>query len=190
MDRRTVLTLTGTTLILSLAGCLESGETDESDDDSVSGEPVEYEVSEYAPSLRDTEVGPGDHSLAVHVETPDQAEMAFDYESLSDDARAVAESFVDETDFETELLVYVETRAPDACHSLSLTSLELREATLVGSVESTDTSGEDEDCPAVETTPALLVRVQAEPTRPSHAELDVTDGWGDTQQVSSSGVDE
>lgn len=196
MERRTVIATTGLALSTPLVGCLgsapggeENGSTSDDADNRNGSESIEaweYDVSESTPSLAFDTVGPGDHSLAVHITSAEEAEEAFTYEDLTGDAKREAQTFVDETDFETATLFYIETRAPNACHGLRVQSLAISDDdVLTGSVESRDLSAEDEECPAVVITPSRLVRVTAEPGLPSHAELDVTDGWGETERVTS-----
>lgn len=185
MNRREALATAGLLLAVPGAGCLGTGTETGSDPEPV--EDWSYDVADAAPSLAFDEVGPDDHSLAVHVTSAETAGEAFEYDALAEDPRREVQAFVDETDFETDTLFYVETRAPNACHGLVVQSLDVsEERSLTGAVESQDTSAGDADCAAVETTPALLLRVRAEPGTVSHAELTVTDGWGETAQVSSS----
>ncbi len=187
MKRRKLVATTGCALSFHLAGCLGSGPGAGERSEPV--EEWEYDVSESTPSLTFDEVGRDDHSLAVHVTSAEEAEAAFAYESSSGDAQHGVATFIEETDFETAMLFYVETRAPNGCHGLRVQSLEISDDNiLIGSVESREPSG-DGECPAVVTTPSRLVRVTAAPGLPSHASLDVTDGWGATEQVTSSGVD-
>lgn len=199
MNRRKVLVITGVALSAPLVGCLDSapggdGDGNNSDDADTQSEsePIEeweYDVAESAPSLTFGEVGPDDHSLAVHITSAEEAEEAFTYENLADDAKREVQTFVGETEFETAMLFYIETRAPNSCHGLRIQSLDISgDDILTGSMESRDTSADDVVCAAVETTPSLLVRVTTKPALPSHAELDVTDGWGETEQLVSSSV--
>lgn len=184
-DRRTVLAVAAG---IALAGCLTDptgGSGDENGDPGENDFGDAFDVSEYAPSLAAGDLPQKEHSVAVHLHSEADAEEALDTDALTDDARNEVEAFVDETDFEEATLFYVQTRAPNACYELRIDDLELDGETVVGSAVAEDVSGPDEACAQVVITPAALFRAHGEDEPPEEAELEVTDGWGETETVTS-----
>ena len=187
IDRRTFITA-ATAAGVTLAGCLTDpvGNGDEDGNQHDLGE--EFDVSEYAPSLAAGDLPHEAHSVAVHLRSEEETGEALDTEALTDDARDEVEAFVDETDFEETTLFYVQTRAPNACYELQIAELELDGETVIGSVVAEDVSEPDEACAQVVITPAVLFRASgedAEDDPPEEAELEVTDGWEETETVIS-----
>lgn len=189
MKRRQAITTAGIALSTFVGGCLEATTDGQNSSNENMSEPIEsweYDVCGSSPSLTYDEVASNEHSLVIHIKSGEEAEDAFTTESLSEEARKDVESFVDKTEFETAMLFYIETRAPNGCHTLQIQSLDITsDNILTGSIKSKDTSGEDEICPAAEATPSRLVRLTAKPTLPTHGELNVEDGWGEAEQVTS-----
>lgn len=195
-DRRTFL---AASVGVVLAGCLsdptgngdengdedENGSGNENEDEAENDLDEEFDVSEYAPSLAAGDLPREAHSVAVHFRSEDEAEEALDTEALTDDARDEVEEFVDETEFEEATLFYVQTRAPNACYELQVEELELEEETVTGTLVAEDVSEPDEACAQVVITPAALFRAHGEDEPPEEAELEVTDGWEETETVTS-----
>lgn len=92
------------------------------------------------------------------------------------------EQFIGETDFETQRLLRVEAVGPNGCHDrIEFDGLAVEDGTVLG--EATVTSPEDgEACDQAITYPRAFVRVDA-PV--DVAELEITDGWGETATVRS-----
>lgn len=129
---------------------------------------MEYDASGSAPSTFG-DLGREEGARASHT-TAETGGETFSIDESSDD----------------DFLLYVETRAPSSCYGLRIESLDMTpERVLTGTVRARDTSTEREECAAVETTPSRLARVRTEPAPPTHALLDVIDGWGEVHEVRS-----
>ena len=168
------------------AGCLDTGARSGGGavDESA------YDVSPFPPALVPQPSLPERHPVAIHVRSHSAAQQAFDTEPLSEPAQSHAETFLEATNFEEETLYYVQTRAPDSCYGIRVTALEWQTATeLTGAIISEDHSEPDEECATVVTTPSVLLRVRGDPNPPAQATFDVTDGWEETETVTTIQVD-
>ncbi|AFO58654.2 MULTISPECIES: hypothetical protein [unclassified Natrinema] len=96
------------------------------------------------------------------------------------------ETFVDETDFETSILVSLEAGAPNPCHELALesTAVEDEQVVLDGAVS--ETSDDDEACIAQETTVGRLVRATFDGQRLTTVSVTIVDRNGESHQLSVS----
>lgn len=105
-------------------------------------------------------------------------------EAFVEDADEATQSFVDETDFASSVLLYVESVGPNSCYDeIEFAELGLdSEALLRGRAAAVDTSERTTACRDVITYPAALVRVDADVRS---AALHVTDGWGQSAIVRS-----
>ncbi|QKY20191.1 hypothetical protein B4589_007285 [Halolamina sp. CBA1230] len=105
-------------------------------------------------------------------------------EALVEDADEETRSFVDDTEFESSVLVYVESVGPTGCYDeIEFSELGLDDdAVLRGNAAAVDTSDRMTACQDVITYAGALVRVEAEVRS---AELRVFDGWGRSALVSS-----
>lgn len=178
MNRRRILGSLAACAIVP--GCLSRGSSGGDRDSGF------YDVSEYAPGLAAGDLPREEHAVVVHLRSAAEADRAFATESSSDEARTAVEEFVEETPFEEATLFYVETHAPNTCYGVRVESLELGDdGVLRGRVAAKDVSGPNEGCASVLTTPALLLRVRGDPDPPTGAELDVTNGRGDTEPIAS-----
>jgi len=110
LKRRHVLALAGTTL-LPLAGC---------SDTSVGG-PRTIGDGEVSPAVPGRAIGPDEpEELFVSVTSADEADTLFDYGSLSGSKQDEVETFISDTDFGIEVIVYAEVRVSDTSNVLAV----------------------------------------------------------------------
>ncbi|RQG96262.1 hypothetical protein [Natrarchaeobius oligotrophus] len=106
------------------------------------------------------------------------------------------EEWYGETDFSESVLVYVQTVGPNTCYSevdvrdvaVSADALggEESERAITATARPVDVSDEGEACGEAVTYPAAFVRVTGDEL-PSAAAFEITDGWGETETVDSTG---
>lgn len=103
-------------------------------------------------------------------------------------------SFIDETDFENEILLLVGTAGPDRCYNVAdVTDLRVETGTLVGTAWAAQSSpggesGQSEEsmgCADAVSYPWSLVRVAFDGTPPDDVALEMTDGWGNEGTVTA-----
>lgn len=101
-----------------------------------------------------------------------------------DEADTAATAFVSDTDFETSVLVYVESVGPNTCYNeLALDDVGVENGTIVGHATAIDASDDDVDvCAPSLTYPGSLIRVTTDPL-PDAARITITDGWGTVAEV-------
>ncbi|TYL40095.1 hypothetical protein CV102_00495 [Natronococcus pandeyae] len=112
-----------------------------------------YEVADEVPSLDPDADVPGGTRGDVVLVLESEAEATEAFES------AGADTFVAETAFETETLVYVQTEAPQTCYRTVIRSLSWEDDTLAGRVALERTADDHEPCGEAITYPAALARV-------------------------------
>lgn len=117
---------------------------------------AEYAVADVAPTLSD-DVLADLHPEETYVATLERERDAAETFALEDEAVA---TFVDETDFASQALLYVRAVAPQTCYRASLRSLSWYGDALVGEVAVERTADEDEACGEAITYPAVLARVE------------------------------
>lgn len=102
---------------------------------------------------------------------------------LFDDAPAEVGEFVESTDFDESVLAYVESVGPTTCHDrIAFDDVALEDGTLVASATVENTAAADEVCGEAITFSGALLRVTADPL-PDALRLSVTDGWGETAEL-------
>lgn len=200
LDRRSLLGVGGAALGTLLAGCVESGGSeDESEDDSESGdgsvgsgstaddEPV-YEVASVEQTQLETNGQPAwaedDTYVSVHADANVLDESTVG--ELSEQQQSETEAFVQETDFESERLLVVGGKGPNGCYSsLELGEFTVEDGTLTGSATVSDAeSGEGMVCTQVITPVQAVVRISFTEEPVDTAEITVTDGWDeDTEKT-------
>lgn len=95
------------------------------------------------------------------------------------------EEWLEETDFDHSRIVYVEAAAPNACYTqLDISNVTVKNRAIVGDAAAADTSSDDEACNEVETYPSAFVRVTGDDI-PADATFTLTDGWGESSEVSA-----
>lgn len=101
------------------------------------------------------------------------------------DADAGTKAFVSDTDFETSVLLYVESVGPNTCYDeVEFGAFDVANGTLLGDAAAVDATGEDEVCGQALTYPGALVRVTTD-ARVDRARVTVTNGWGERATVRS-----
>ncbi|EMA66504.1 hypothetical protein C461_10703 [Halorubrum aidingense JCM 13560] len=100
------------------------------------------------------------------------------------EADAETRAFVEETDFDASVLAYAESVGPTTCHSeISFADVAVEDGTLVGAATVEDTAEANEACGEAITYSGALLRVTTDPL-PDAIRLSITDGWGETAEVS------
>lgn len=165
----------------------ENASTDDGADDRARLET--YEVEQFAAtSERPGWADEGDPS-GGHLEVFDDAEAVREdlpFDDVDDEGRRDdLETFLEETDFETSLLLYVASAAPDASYDeIEVRELAVDDGRLAGTAAAV---GGDGDLAAqVLTFPSALVRVAFEGGRPGTVELTVVDGWEEEHALEES----
>lgn len=205
-SRRTVLGGTASLIALS-AGCLSddagsgstgtgngngngndsgNGDGDEGapDDSSEGGSPAEVEDLPDGLAECDTHAyQTPERSTSPDAELLRQPEPAESWLAERDDLPESLSEFVDETDFETSILVPLWAGSPNPCHELSLESIDIEtgddgDDTLVLEAAVRETAEEDEACITRETTVGRVVRATFEEEPLTTLSVTITDRNG------------
>ncbi|OAQ53769.1 hypothetical protein HTG_05765 [Natrinema mahii] len=185
-SRRTLLSTTAGLLALS-AGCIADSTGDSPDEDDESDDPSEddpgsdddgsedlpeevtgYETQNYQFST-DTETETSSVDL---VRDADDATEWLETRTLSDTDPLTG--FVDDTDFETSILVSLESEAPNPCYELVLESIDVQPIEDDETDEGSETDGDDEP--------------SSSSTGDDETDSDGTDGSADKELVLEAGV--
>jgi len=196
MERRTVLTGSGTVLSTLLGGCLSDGSTPDAgesggDDPSTAEPTFEYDTFQVG-ALRATH-NPVNGAIAaldafttaneVSAELPlDDVDEELRFDDLAAGQEGAVEEFIEETEFDSEFIVSVITRWPKSTSS-GIEILELTRSTdkITGTAEAT---GEDPNVgDDALTYPVTLVRVTVGDDHPSVVEVTITDGSGNEDTI-------
>ncbi|WP_081655612.1 hypothetical protein [Halopiger goleimassiliensis] len=157
----------------------ESDESDAEDGDDESDGSAEGETDADQASLESTGFSHPNVPTEPDVELIDDADQASEWvEQRNLDETA---EFVDETDFEEQVLVALEADAPNLCHTMSLEGLSFEDDELEVRAAVHDESTPDEACAQAETTVGQLVRV---PTTELTVSATITDRDGRTRGIS------
>ena len=149
----------------------------------------------------DTDGDPGDDSVttAVHQVGRALSGPAWDFETrrgfcvlfteerdagwLLRNADTETRSFVEATDFEASVVAYAESVGPTTCDDeISFADVAVEDGTLVANAAVENTAADDEVCGEAITYPGALLRVTTDPL-PDAVRLSITDGWGETGEV-------
>lgn len=175
LTRRTALYGLGSGGLAALAGCAREAGPGTGDGDD--GAP-ETEVHQVGGALS----GPAWNReerrgfCALFAEESDAA-------WLLRDAPAEARAFAEETDFEASALAYVESVGPTTCHSgIAFADVAVEDGTLVASAAVRGPGDDDVACGQAITFSGAFLRVTAD-ARPDAIRVSVTDGWGETSEV-------
>ncbi|WP_121821589.1 hypothetical protein [Halostella salina] len=189
-SRRTTLRLGGATLAAALAGCLGSADSGDEDTtgDGEADEPAELVDSEVqqAPSVGRLGWDGGETTAdLVVIDSRERADAALG-SGLSDPTR----SFVGDTDFETSTLLLVTAAAPNGCYrELSVSDVSLADGAVTAEASAVDGSDENTMCTQAITYPSALVRATFDGDPVPEATVTVTDGWGETTELSATADD-
>jgi hypothetical protein len=204
LDRRTLLGVGGAALGTLLAGCVESGGSDdestpesESDDGSTSQDDGSGSADGTSSTVDSVEQTPlatngqpawaedSDSHVSIHADTNVLDESAVG--ELSEQGQSEAQTFIEETDFESERLVVVGGKGPNGCYdSLELGEFSVEDGTLTGSATVSDAdSGEGTVCTQVITPVQSVVRVTFSGEPVDAAEVTLTDGWDENVELTA-----
>ncbi|WP_435098775.1 hypothetical protein [Halorubrum sp. N11] len=174
LTRRTAIHGIGTGGVLALAGCTDDGE-DGVDSGSAVTDTAVYQVGgALTGPAWDRESRRGFCTLVT-----DKAESRW----LFDDAPVGTGEFVEATDFSSSVLVYVESVGPTTCYNrIDFADVSIEDGTLTASATVENTAAADEACGEAITYSAALLRVTADPL-PDTLRLSVTNGWGETAEL-------
>lgn len=176
--RRTTLHLLGSGAVVALAGCTTPGSDGTVTDTATtplairSGRPRWHEG--------DDAVG-----FAALLDGEDRAATARDQFALPEERADAVDTFLAETDFETERVLLVETIGPNACYS----EVAFGDVTLDGdnfTTTATATARDADACATVITYPSALLRITVDGGPVDEAEVEIHDGWGDSAVIAAS----
>ncbi|ELY89825.1 hypothetical protein [Natrinema altunense] len=198
-SRRALLCGTASVIALS-AGCLgddaedsPSNETEtdgdsgapSSDDDPEDGGDGDGQATELAGSDSRT-YRYSKRSTSPQLNLLGDDDSATDWLAERDRTADSLETFVDETDFETSILVSLEAGAPTPCHELALESIAAEDEQVVLDGAVRETSDDDEACITQETTVGRLVRATFDGQRLTTVSATIEDRNGESRQLSVS----
>ena len=176
--RRSLLA-TGAALLSTIpAGCLGDGPND-SERQSGAVASIEYEVTAFAATFSVPEWADPNRPSAGHlaaITSADRASDELDFDEVDDDRRDDVDAFVEETDFDSEFLLYVASEGPNSNYrEMEITTLDVEDGVVVGraEIQTIDEKFADE-APMY---PSILVRVTPDEGWPAGVELAITDGW-------------
>ncbi|WP_144798006.1 hypothetical protein [Halorubrum depositum] len=99
------------------------------------------------------------------------------------EAPAETVAFVEATDFDESVLAYVESVGPTTCHdAVSFADVAVEDGTLVASAKVEGPGDETVACGQAITFSGAFLRVTTD-SRPESIRVSVTDGWGETSEV-------
>jgi len=198
-SRRDALRLTAASLGAALAGCL-GDETDDDTDDGGDDPTTTEPTTEPSPSDLDTTVLQVDSSLTsdwwddddgppgrvVAIGSEQRVEAVLDPDSMSGEAQEELQSFLTATDFESSTLVLVETVGPSTCYSeVGVENARIESGAFRADAHAVDDSEQGAACGDAITFPAALIRATVDGTPPETATLTVTNGWGDSADLTA-----
>lgn len=169
----------------------ESGDEDESEFDETPA--VEYEMVAYSATTGEAHVEPlFSASEAMDAVDPDELSTEEDSTtetgSYSPRSRGDAtedeavRAFIDETDFENTLLVFVRTRVSNEYYGLEVQAVDVDDDTVVILAAVTTECSPELICPAEAHSPTVLVRTTFGDEIPSDGSVTITDRGGETRR--------
>lgn len=182
--RRATLCGLGVGSLAALTGCTSEGSpgtgggADGADGDGGSGDAPETEAHQVGGALSGPAWSRGERRgfAALFAEASDAA-------WLLRDAPAEATAFVEATDFDESVLAYVESVGPTTCHGeIAFADVAVEDGTLVASATVRGPGDDDVACGEAITFSGAFLRVTTD-ARPDAVRVSVTDGWGETSEV-------
>jgi hypothetical protein len=177
--RREFLHLAGLGCGVTLAGCLDTGDE--------TGDTIDTEtrpfLTQSSPSKWERE---GDLGRVVLVDSEEREQAMLDPYDLSAEQSGALDEFLADIDYESERLLFVESAGPNACYDrLELTDIRLADEQIRADATVLDTSEDDVACAEVVSYPSTLGRITFEDEPLDSASVSVTDGWGETETIST-----
>ena len=167
--RRTALRLLGGGITVALAGCMAPGNGGTVTD--TASTPLAVRGSR--PQWHDGDEAVG---FSAVIDGDDRAETARSQFALPDERAETVDSFFEETDFESERVLLVETVGPNACFGeVAFTNVALDGDTL--DATATATARDADACADVITYPSALLRVTFDGAPVDQADVEIRDGW-------------
>lgn len=167
--RRTVL---ATTLVATTAGCLARTSPGE----STEAEAIEDRTeSPHAPVGIDEEHFFDEPQVVYIREQRDADGLVLPND---EDERTAVVDFIDETDFDSEALVYIQSIAPQLCYTLDVGEFAVDDGTLTATATTPRTAPDDQPCGDAMISPSALVRLTFSSKPPANYEITVEDGTG------------
>lgn len=171
LTRRSVL---ATTLVATTAGCLARPSPGESTE---TGGIEDRTESPHTPVGIDEE-HLFDEPQVVYISRQSDADGLVLPEDGEERASVVA--FIDETDYDTEALVYIQSIAPQICYTLDVGEFAVDEGTLTAHATTPRTAPDDQPCGDAVTSPRALIRLGFTAAPPEDYEITVESGTGET----------
>lgn len=176
MKRRAVLAGAGGGLSSIVGGCLRETSGTEPDGD----DPETYELVQFGAPIGAPDWA-GHDEPSGHVELYGSTDAAFAglaFEDVDEERRDSVETFVEETEFGEEPLLYIASVGPTTAYAeIAVEELEIDAGVVTGTARAT--APENSAGGGAHTYPSALVRVTGASERPERAELTVVDGWDD-----------
>ncbi|WP_254809995.1 immunoglobulin-like domain-containing protein [Natronosalvus amylolyticus] len=198
--RRDLLRLGALGATGAVAGCLANGDDpgagngddDDNSDDNADPtlEPESVETVHFAtrtdrPAWDEEAVG-----TAALAGSEARLSAVTPIEAVSDDhLEETLGPFIEETDFETSILLFVESGGPDLCwNDLGITDVGLEDGGdhLTATATVHDTREANEACGQAMIYPSTLTRITVDGDLPTTAAVTITDGWDETETVETS----
>lgn len=181
MKRRLVLACAGLSLAPVVGGCLqEETGSEPTENDLEAGDIVQFGAPLTA-DWYDHDEPSGNIDLFGSVET---AFAGLDFDDADKDRRESVESFVAETEFDPESLLYIASVGPDTTFSVvTVDTLEIDDGVVHGTASGTRSSGGGQGGGSSHRYPSALVRITAATELPDRAEVTVVDGWDDETEL-------
>lgn len=190
LTRRSTLYTLGIGSLAALAGCTSEGDPGAGDgDDSDGTDGADGDDGGDAGLATEAhQVGGALSGPAWHREERRGFCALFAEESdatwLLRDAPAEATAFVEATDFDESVLAYVESVGPTTCHrGIAFADVAVEDETLIASATVAQPGDDDFACGEAITFSGAFLRVTTD-ARPDAVRMSITDGWGETSEVS------
>jgi hypothetical protein len=177
--RREFLHLAGLGCSVTLAGCLDTGDE--------TGDTIDTETRPFLTRSTPPEwEAEGDLGRVVLIDSKDREQAMLDRYDLSTERSGALEELIIDIDYESERLLFVESAGPNACYDrLELTDIRLADEQIRADATVLDTSDDDVACAEVVSYPSTLARITFEDEPLNSASVSVTDGWGETETIST-----
>lgn len=163
MSKQTFIAIVAVVGLVSLGGCLGGPVDDGTPADTTPSNDSEATIASTTVSnTMPTLANESRNNTVVYLTSEDEA-----YEALA----LEKSDFVNETDFESEALLFVQMRASQTCYMTNVSNLAASNTTLTGDVGVHRTAPADQPCGDAITHPSTFVRVVFDGPVPEQAEM-------------------